>query len=392
MNAIASNPVVAAQKDPFFGKYLCTDGHVYFTPKLYEEVMGTNEGGSFVMDFIRRFYGSPKDVAERARNREALWEVKGISAFGSVDPVERVEALDLMGIRAQLVYPPGGGEFRINSDIARERTSRLNDYALSFQARAKGRISIACHMNMHDVEWTMREVERVIKAGAKAIQLPCAVPPGGVSPAHSKWDPFWAMLAEANVPAILHLGGAGLLHGDDVTDPAYPARNWGNAESLKKAPPERAGGDEAISPYFILITHQAAELYLVCMVMGGVFERHPNLRLGILEYGTMWVGPCVERMDSWVDFMAKVGNHYSMKPSETLRRNVRVGPFWHENIAQAIDRYGMPEIYTFSTDYPHLEGSKDPIARFRKKIAPLGQAYEQKFFVDNARLLFPDLK
>jgi hypothetical protein len=97
-------------------------------------------------------------------------------------------------------------------------------------------------------------------------------------------------------------------------------------------------------------------------------------------------------MDSWVDFMAKVGNHYSMKPSETMRRNVRVGPFWHENIAQAIDRYGMPEIYTFSTDYPHLEGSKDPIGRFRKKIAPLGQAYEQQFFVDNAKLLFPDLK
>jgi predicted TIM-barrel fold metal-dependent hydrolase len=381
----------AREADPFFGKYICTDGHIYFTPELYKEVMGTDEGGSFVMDFVRRYYNSDKDKAERARNREALWEVKGISAMGAVIPEERVEALDLMGVRSQLLFPPGGGEFRFNSEQARHRTRLLNDYALDFQRRGSGRLKVVCQLNMHDPAWTLAEAERIIKAGARAIQIPTAVPPAGVSPAHSTWDPLWALMAEADVPVILHLGGAALLQGDEATDPAYPARAWGNAEALRKAPPERAGGDEAISPYFILVTHQSPEVFLTTMVMGGVFERHENLRMGILEYGTMWIGPAVERMDSWVDFMAKVGNHYKLKPSETVRKHVRVGPFWHEDIPTAIDRYGMKEIYCFSTDYPHLEGSKDPIGRFKKKIEPLGEAYQQEFFVENAKLLFPEL-
>jgi hypothetical protein len=51
--------------------------------------------------------------------------------------------------------------------------------------------------------------------------------------------------------------------------------------------------------------------------MGKVFERHPKLRFGIAECGSTWLGPCVERMDLWSDFMNKVGVKYAMKPSRS---------------------------------------------------------------------------
>mgnify|MGYP003701023531 CR=1 FL=1 len=125
-----------------------------------------------------------------------------------------------------------------------------------------------------------------------------------------------------------------------------PERAWGDAESLKVLPAERGGGEEAVSPYFLLIAHVPAEIYLQTIVMGRVFERFPNLRFAILEYGTAWVGPCVERMDMWAGFQAKVlGRKFEMMPSEYMKRNVRVGPFFHEDVRLQLDRYGLEEIY-----------------------------------------------
>jgi hypothetical protein len=70
---------------------------------------------------------------------------------------------------------------------------------------------------------------------------------------------------------------------------------------------------------------------------------------------------------------------------------VRVTPFWHEDVNLMVERYGLKEVYVFSTDYPHVEGSRDPIGRFRKTIDRLGSDYEQAFFCDNGALLFPGL-
>jgi hypothetical protein len=96
-------------------------------------------------------------------------------------------------------------------------------------------------------------------------------------------------------------------------------------------------------------------------------------------------------MDQWAGFMARVGRTYPMKPSEYVRRNVRVTPFWHEDVPLIIDRYGMEEIYCFSTDYPHLEGHRDPIGKFRKHLDRLPEPYARDFMIENAKWLFPGL-
>ena len=181
-----------------------------------------------------------------------------------------------------------------------------------------------------------------------------------------------------------------MLSGKDP-DPMTPDRAWGNAEALKLAPAARPGGEEAISPYFMVVAHVPAEIYLQVLVMGGVFERFPRLRLGIIEFGAAWVGPAVERMDQWAGFLARVGANYPMKPSEYVARNVRVAPFFHENLPRMIERSGLEDIYVFSTDYPHLEGSRDPIGKFQKWLDQLDPSYARKFYIDNAQLLFPAL-
>jgi hypothetical protein len=100
----------------------------------------------------------------------------------------------------------------------------------------------------------------------------------------------------------------------------------------------------------------------------------------------------VERMDGWAEFLAKVGKKYQLKPSEFVRRNVRLGPFPTEDLATIVERHGLKEVFCFSTDYGHLEGSRDPVTKFRRYTDKIGPGYDKAFFVDNPSLMFPGLK
>ena len=122
--------------------------------------------------------------------------------------------------------------------------------------------------------------------------------------------------------------------------------------------------------------------------MGGVFERFPALRFGIIEFGAQWIGPLAERMDHHAKLLAKVGAALPLKPSEYLVRNVRVTPYWSEPVGLYIERYGMEELYVFSTDFPHVEGGRDPVGKFLDSLGPLGDSTIDRFFVDNGELLF----
>ena len=357
-----------AKTEPFFGEILDADGHTYLSPDVIQK------GGlpdTFMNSFLTRFTASDQFKADRARNRENVWDVKGIGALGAYDPQERVDAFNMMGVKAQLLFPAG-----------------TNDDAIAFQHATHGRARAAVRIDMKDPDSACKELDRVLKLGALHLNLPCADPPGGVSPSHDLWDPFWARCEEADIAVTLHLACSGMLSGQA---PMLPDRAWGDSPSLRNKPAERAGGEEAISPWFMMVAHMGAEVYLQAMVMGGVFERFPRLRFGLIELGAKWVGPCVERMDLWTDFMAKVGKAYPMKPSEYVKRNVRVTPFWHENLPLMIQRFGLEDVYVFSTDYPHLEGSRDPIGKFRKHLEKLPPDYARKFMIENAKLLFPGL-
>lgn len=78
------------------------------------------------------------------------------------------------------------------------------------------------------------------------------------------------------------------------------------------------------------------------------------------------------------------------RPAEVFSDQVRVTPFFWERTARQIERYGMPEVYAFSTDFPHPEGGTDPIGRMGADIEPLGKNAVEAFFVGNAELLLPD--
>jgi hypothetical protein len=147
-----------------------------------------------------------------------------------------------------------------------------------------------------------------------------------------------------------------------------------------------------IQPYWGATLNLSSENFLTAMILGGVLERHPTLRIGSIEVGAHWIGPLAERLDSWAgEFGRRLDSVLSMKPSEYINRQVRVTPFVFEDVAFYFDRY--PQIansYCFATDYPHKEGGKFSKRIYREKLARLDENTVENFFVHNGSLLLPD--
>jgi predicted TIM-barrel fold metal-dependent hydrolase len=128
------------------------------------------------------------------------------------------------------------------------------------------------------------------------------------------------------------------------------------------------------------------------MVMGGVFERFPALRFGIIELGAHWLAPLALHLDNTFKiFSRRFKGVLKLLPSEYIRRNIRVTPYRIENIADHIDRYGLSECYCYSSDFPHPEGGQDPIKDFDASISKMDPTINEKFFCKNGEWVLPAL-
>lgn len=75
-------------------------------------------------------------------------------------------------------------------------------------------------------------------------------------------------------------------------------------------------------------------------------------------------------------------------PGEQIREQLRFTPYPFENVGQMVSE-SFPELYLFSSDYPHAEGGRDPIGRFEGSTANLTPTDREKFFFENFEVLYP---
>ena len=72
----------------------------------------------------------------------------------------------------------------------------------------------------------------------------------------------------------------------------------------------------------------------------------------------------------------------ALRPSEYVRRSVRATPYPAEDIGWTIANAG-DEVCLFSSDYPHVEGGRNPIKRFEESMGSLSEPQKQRFYFDN---------
>jgi predicted TIM-barrel fold metal-dependent hydrolase len=152
------------------------------------------------------------------------------------------------------------------------------------------------------------------------------------------------------------------------------------------------GGAEVIGSKDLTVIHHAPQRFISALVLDGVLDRFPSLRGGVIEIGAGWVPDMVRRLDHAADIWAKSEPHLALmqrKPSQQIRDQLRFTPYPFEDVG-ALIRESWPELYLFSSDYPHAEGGRDPIGRFERALAGCDDETKARFFWENFRGLYPN--
>jgi predicted TIM-barrel fold metal-dependent hydrolase len=127
-----------------------------------------------------------------------------------------------------------------------------------------------------------------------------------------------------------------------------------------------------------------AELFLSSLVLDGVLERFPTLRISVAEHGAVWGPGFLHHHDQAARSFRRLQDlsHLTMPPSDYVRRQVRFTPFAGEPVGWMIET-SSPELYCFSSDFPHHEGSDDPIRRFDQTMDGVDEAAREAFYAGN---------
>jgi predicted TIM-barrel fold metal-dependent hydrolase len=239
-------------------------------------------------------------------------------------------------------------------------TDRLDD--------AGSRLMAAVNLRFEDLDWVIAELTRMRDRGNRTFLLP-SEPTGDIPPNHPDYERLWSAVVDLGMIPIVHVGLSPVLY--------HPA--WANTD------------DPAIIRVISTLGHAGAP-FLTAMVLGGVFERHPNLTVVFAEHGLDWITPLTFRLDA----MAQPGlsplllGEYTLplSPAEYVQRNVRVTPLPvpHESPAGVLA--WLPTVPIFSSDYPHFEGSGDPMGHYAKDLATVADDVRAGFLGENVAACF----
>jgi len=303
---------------------------------------------------------------------------KGWAAHGAFDPGERSRVLDALGFSAQLVFPTfAGTQFAGKDlDLLYGGTDALNRAMVAFCADDARLLPVGV-VPWAEPDRTVAAVERAIAGGCAAIQFPSDLPRGVVSPTHPDHHRVWQLLEEHNVPALTHIGGGGSTVPRGYHDNGIQVTDF-------------LGGGENIRSKDFMGVHHISEIFWAALVLDGVLERFPGLRGASIEEGALWVPAWIRRLDLAVKGFSKteqVLRDLPMAPSEYVHRQLRFTPFPNEPVGWMVETCG-DDLFMFSSDYPHPEGTRDPVARFETTMEAVGGSSRDRFYADNFAELY----
>lgn len=312
------------------------------------------------------------DPAKAVEAERRLMVDKGWSAMGAFDAVERSRVLDLLGFDGQLVFATFASAMFTGKDQARLYAgSAAQNKAMTKFCAADARLLPVAFVPLVDPVRAAVVAREAIGDGCAAIMVPSTAA-GDRAPTHPDLDEFWNELATTNTPFVLHVGGGGRL-----LDPAFHNNNMPVSDHL--------GGGENVRAKDFLGIHQSPEVFLGALILDGLFDRFPALRGGCIEQGAGWVVSWMHHLDYAQRAFRRTEAplaRLERKPSDYVRAHLKFTPFPGEPVGWMMEQAG-PDVFMFSTDYPHPEGGRDPIAKFEATLEHVDETAKQRFYAGN---------
>jgi predicted TIM-barrel fold metal-dependent hydrolase len=348
-------------------------------PMLY--LATTKPGEDRLIDKLARDH---RDPAYRARDAEEIMLRKNWAATGSFLKEDRPAALDLLGFKSQLIFNTFQNTYLSQLEQASDLDfaygiARAHNRAMVDFCAVDARLLATAYVPLADFARARAMAEEALALGAKALLISSRCPREH-SPSHVGLDPLWAVAQEARVPILFHVGG-----GAPLCSPKYFENGLPRERDFH-------GGEEN----FQSIDHMAIPYppmqQLSTLILDGVFERFPRLMWGVIEQGALWLPGWLRAMDAALEAYGRHENRLkrlTLRPSEYVRRQLRVTPYPTEDVGWIVREAGE-ETVLFSSDYPHVEGGRNPLRRFAATMQGLPERALDRFYRRNfAELMGP---
>ncbi|MEM6999750.1 MAG: amidohydrolase family protein [Pseudomonadota bacterium] len=315
------------------------------------------------------------DAAFRADAADNIMLRKNYDAQGAFLMEDRPQAVDNIGVASQLVFTTfclGNFGFDQTDDmeLCYGAATAHNRMMTDFCAVDK-RLLATAYIPLEDFARAEATAKAAIEMGAKALMVPSWCPQHH-SPSHTGLFPVWAMAEEAGLPILFHVGG------EEKLNPMYK-------ENGLPAVPDFHGGDANFTSVSYIPISTSVQQTLATLIIDGIFDRFPRLMWGAIELGASWLPGWMRNLDSAAHAFIKNEERLqklSAKPSEIARRQLRVTPYPHEDAGWIIQNTAE-EMCLFSTDYPHVEGGRNPLKRFSQTLEGVDQPAQEAFYAGN---------
>jgi len=280
--------------------------------------------------------------------------------------------LDEFGIDAAVMFPNYGllWEQRLASDRVAQRANAraYNRFMADLCGEGAGRLFGVAHVLLHDPAWAVEEIARVRAQGVRLAMIAPA-PVNGKPLSHPDFDPVWAAFSTEGVAPVFHVS--------EFESPIDPAWRQGEQED----------GEQLFDSIFLYL---APAIALANLILHGVLERFPDLRIGVVELTASWVPSFLLHIDGASDFYTlRHGEPFhklAERPSEYFLRQVRVAALPYEMPNRLVPKVGE-DTYMIGSDWPHAEGVADPRAAAERAVAGLADSARGNILGANAAWL-----
>ena len=365
--------------DPYFDRRLLARYHAL--PSYKAKLKGAK--------WLEAERAKHEDAAFRAGAEGAILLRKNYEALGAFNASDRPAVMDLLGFASQLVFTTFClGNFGLDQsgdmELCYAAADAHNRMMTDFCAVDRRLLPVA-YVPLEDFPRAKATAKLAVKLGARALMVP-SVCPQNHGPSHIGLDPVWRIAEEAGIPILLHVGG------EEKLNPVYKENGLPPVKDFH-------GGDDNFTSVSYMPIPQSAMQTLATLIFDGVFDRFPRLKWGAIELGAAWVPGWMRSMDSAAHAFLRTEERLqklSAKPSEIVRRQFRAAPYPHEDAGWIIRNSG-DEVCLFSSDYPHVEGGRNPLKRFDETLAGCTPAQIAGFYSENfidlmGEGLAPDLR
>jgi predicted TIM-barrel fold metal-dependent hydrolase len=288
------------------------------------------------------------------------------------NPAQRREDQERDGVEAEVIYGIIGisrGLFTSQGVGDAETLAAIygayNDYVAGFNRSMPGRFfGLGC-LPTHDARLAADEVRRCATLGLKGAVF---VPWGSAMPVwHEMWDPMWSAAEETDLVISFHVfEGGGATVGYEV-------------KGLRR--PDVIGSWTVVAPL------QMDEI-CVSVILSGVCERHPRLRLVLGESGIGWLPYVLERLDDTYEERLADDLRLPLPPSAYFKRQM-YATFQKDFHGVRAMAQLAPDNVMWGSDYPHRDGTW-PFSRkaIEEQFRDIPEPIARKMLWENVRRVY----